>query len=34
MSIKFEESVDAEAIGGPDYQPAEQSQALAIIVPT
>ena len=34
MSIEFEESVEAEAIGSDDDKPAGSGHALAIIVPT
>ena len=34
MSIKLEESVEAEGSGGSDDKSAEPSQALVIIVPT
>jgi hypothetical protein len=34
MSIEFEESVEAEAIGSDNDKPAGSDHALAIIVPT
>ena len=34
MSIEFEESVEAEAIGSDNDKPAGSGHALAIIVPT